>query len=272
MGYHHFWWHGNQFADRLANQAAESHAPEQQLISSVLEQMKITKCTLRHHVAVASHLAPQGGKPSLAKPAATALVPKGDKARQLAKAAGHCLNAEDKCVACGLVLPLSKNLAFIECALNMKCMGKVGASFPGTKLFSTDKSCDSYLFGTTKVHASHTMATHYHMQLHFCTFCGAHGHRRSKNLQKPCPKMPTKAGMEAIRLIAKDVKPDVYKQRHVSIHGKQIFGRSVKAKHLAQGGDDRGVAKVAFLKMKKTFLIHPHYQVHFNYHLLKIFT
>ena len=66
-----------------------------------LEQLSTTKSTLRHHVAIASQLAPPGGKPSLAKPASTALVPKGERARQLAKDAGHHLNAQDTCIACG---------------------------------------------------------------------------------------------------------------------------------------------------------------------------
>jgi hypothetical protein len=65
------------------------------------------------------------------------------------------------------------------------------------------------------------MATHFQLQLHFCTFCGAYGSKRSYNLQLACPALPTKAGLEVIRLVSLGEPPDTYKARHEERHGKQ---------------------------------------------------
>ena len=78
------------------------------------------------------------------------------------------------------------------------------------------------------------MATHYLLKLHFCTFCGAHGAKRSYRLQAPCPPCPPKAGREALRLISKGFRPDVHKASFEERRGRQVFNpqgkkRPVKA-------------------------------------------
>ena len=117
-------------------------------------------------------------------------------------------------------------MAYLEAVLHMKCMGSVGAHFPSIRLFSSDGTDSHYMFGRTRVHATHVMATHYHLQTNFCTFCGAYGAKRSKYLQRPCPSLPTKAGLEAIRLISIGRRPDHHKAKHEEKHGRQIHKRN----------------------------------------------
>ena len=125
--------------------------------------------------------------------------------------AGHHLGPNEQCVGCGLKVPMAKNIAFLECIFNLSCMGSVEADFPSYKLFP---SGGSDMYGRTRVHATHVMATHYHLKTHFCTFCGADGSQRSKNLQKPCPTIPTRAGIGALQLIYQGREPDCYKALH----------------------------------------------------------
>ena len=82
------------------------------------------------------------------------------------------------------------------------------------------------MYGGTKVHATHVMATHFLLQKHFCTFCRAYGSQSSKYLQRPCPKVPKKAGLEALKLISRGIRPDIYKETHVARHGKQSRHRN----------------------------------------------
>ena len=84
------------------------------------------------------------------------------------------------------------------------------------------------MFGRVQAHATHVMASHYLLQVHFCTFCGAHGSKRSYRLQAPCPHTPPKAGREAIRLISLGKKPNVYKTSFEERKGKQVFNPSGK--------------------------------------------
>ena len=221
MDYPHFWWIGNSYADKLANKAAKLHQPSNTRVEKFRADIDLTRTALKHHIAIACHLAPKGAKPSLVKQAAQLQVSKIDKVRQLAKEAGHHLGPDERCVGCGLLVPFHKNLAFIECVLNLRCMGSVGAHFPSYKLFSSDGSDSHYLYGGTKVHATHVIATHFLLKKHFCTFCGAYGSQRSKNLQRPCPKVPTKAGLGALKRISKGIRPDCYKEAHVARFGRQ---------------------------------------------------
>ena len=110
LGYNHYWWIGNYYAGRLADRAALQHAPNQTFVTSFREQLDHTRQALEHHIAIASHLAPKGGKPTLARQVDQPHLSKLDRARQLAKEAGHHLGPDESCIACGLVVPVQRNL------------------------------------------------------------------------------------------------------------------------------------------------------------------
>ena len=155
-------------------------------------------------------------------------VSKIDRVRQLAREAGHQMGPNEQCIRCGMHVPMGRNIAFLDAVLHLRCMGSVGAHFPTYKLVPTDGSDSHYMFGRTRVHASHVMATHYHLKTHLCTFCGAYGAKRSYRLQAACPASPPKAGLDAIRLISLGRRPDIYKARHEERHGKQVFNPLAK--------------------------------------------
>jgi len=111
-------------------------------------------------------------------------------------------------------------------------MGSVGAHFPTHQVFATKDNEGHYMFGRVQAHATHVMATHYLLKLHFCTFCGAHGSRRSYRLQASCPHTPPKAGRGAIRLISLGKQPNVYKTSFEERRGKQVFNSSGKKRPL----------------------------------------
>jgi hypothetical protein len=220
-GFEHFSWIANSFADTLADRAAALGKPQDSKVESTRFQTSQLKTILKRHIEIAVHLAPTGGRTSHSCQVSCPQISKLDRVRQLARGADHQLGDRNQCVRCGLRVPVERNLAYLEAILHLKCMGSVGAHFPSYQLLSTDGSYSHYMFGRTKVHATHVMATHFHLQVHFCTFCGAYGSKRSYNLQSPCPALPTKAGLEVIRLVSLGKRPDTYKARHEGRHGKQ---------------------------------------------------
>ena len=220
-GFGHFWWIGNSYADTLADQAAQECSPSDTYVQNLKDQTRSIKLILQHHVEVAVHLAPIGTKAASIKQVDRPQISKLERVRGLARQSGHQLAADNTCVKCGMLVPVCRNMAFLECVLSLQCMGSVGARFPSYQLFPSDGSDSQYMLGRTKVHATHVMATHYHLKVHFCTFCGSYGAKRSKNLQRPCPAIPTKAGLDAIRLISLGRKPDCYKALHEDRYGRQ---------------------------------------------------
>jgi hypothetical protein len=69
-----------------------------------------------------------------------------------------------------------------------------------------------YVYSTLSVHKSHCMATHGPLQLRFCTYCGAYGRHKSCHLKRPCPLIPSKAGLQALRMLNNDVNPGFRKE------------------------------------------------------------
>ena len=132
----------------------------------------------------------------------------------MAKKAGHCLSGTNKCTLCGLRVNFDKNLAYLECILNMKCFGRLGNnSFTLHSLPNSGPSIEAgdtehYIFHGVRVHQSHAMATHWDLELHFCTFCGAYSQHRSKYLSVPCGLAPSKHGREALVNILAGKRPD----------------------------------------------------------------
>ena len=112
---------------------------------------------------------------------------------------------------------MSRSIAYHEATLHMKCIG-VKATIPKVCLHTkpehdnTDKEFQHYLFHTLSVHTSHCMATHWLLQLRFCTYCGAYGRHKSCQLKRPCPSVPSKAGLQALRMLSKDVNPGFRKE------------------------------------------------------------
>ena len=112
---------------------------------------------------------------------------------------------------------MSRNLAYLECVLNMRCFGRLGCKH--FSLHTTPKGdhgldpddTEHYIFHGVRAHQSHAMATHWDLKLHFCTFCGAYSQHRSKHLAKPCSLAPSMQGREAPGNILKGKRPD----RHV---------------------------------------------------------
>ena len=58
--------------------------------------------------------------------AANAAASKGSREqqiRQLAKAAGHSLDAKLRCVTCSLAVPVQRSIAHVEAVLHLRCVG-----------------------------------------------------------------------------------------------------------------------------------------------------
>ncbi len=54
--------------------------------------------------------------------------------RQLAKAAGHSLDAKLRCVTCSLTVPVRRSMAHLEAVLQMRCVGKQALRSSSIKL------------------------------------------------------------------------------------------------------------------------------------------
>jgi hypothetical protein len=70
-----------------------------------------------------------------------------------------------------------------------------------------------YVFHGLSVHKTHTMATQGILQLHFCSYCGASGKARAYHLKHACPLVPSKAGRQALNMLANDVNPGYRKEQ-----------------------------------------------------------
>ena len=156
QGFGHYWFIANSYADGLADRAARHYEVTPKFQDNLHKQAKDVKNTLRHHVELAILLAPAGAKPALISQVCQPSLSKLDRARQLAREAGHQLDAKEQCVLCGLRVPADRNMGFLEAVLNLKCMGSIGASYPSLKLFGTRDSEGHYLFGRVRAHATHT--------------------------------------------------------------------------------------------------------------------
>lgn len=120
----------------------------------------------------------------------------------MAKEAGHSLDSCFRCVRCRLQVDMRKNLPYLEAVLHMRCSG---TKFTGLELVQPPKMDEGiFLFHRLRVHSSHRMATHFGLQIHFCTRCGFYGQPAGKvvGLRDPCSP-PTRAGIQALRNILK---------------------------------------------------------------------
>ena len=143
-------------------------------------------------------------------------IPKQDVVAKLAKEAGHALDAQCRCAKCRLQLNMSRSLAFHQATLHTKCLG--GSSIRANLVLHTKPKEDDaeefqhYLFHKLAIHKSHCMATHGLLQLRFCTYCGAYGRDKACHLKKACPMVPSKGGMQALRMLSQDINPGFRKE------------------------------------------------------------
>ena len=160
-----------------------------------------------------------------------------------ARASGLVLHSNLRCMNCFMQIPITKNVGCLESVLHMPCLGD------GTghdRQHSLDTTANQhYMFGRVKVHPSHLMATEGSLGVRFCMHCGAHGTNRSNHLKLPCPHKPTKAGLEALRLLRLGRKPSCFLERHVEHkrqkqllkHAHLLFSSSHDAGNSVEGSE-----------------------------------
>ena len=242
-GYDSAYWIANQVADKLAGQAAIGHQVKPCFLDGLADSTGLAISILGRLVAVLRHLADSDeihtvGALAHAEPQVTKL----DMITKLAKEARHALDANLKCVKCGLQVNLHRNKAYLEAVLHMRCLGCKG-SLPQVTLHTKAmedgaEDFQHYSFHGLSVHKTHTMATHGLLQLHFCTYCGAYGKARAYHLKDPCPPNPSKGGKQALGMLDRDVHPGRRKgtsrkgQLHPEVgpNRKCSFGKLQKAK------------------------------------------
>ena len=107
----------------------------------------------------------------------------------------------------GLSHDPSGNLAFTEAVLELPCIhNNRSASYQLVNLPKEED--DILLFHKLKVHNSYNVATHFGLEVHFCTKCGHYGQPAGKSigLAQPCAA-PSRQGRLALRSILKGKWP-----------------------------------------------------------------
>ena len=102
---------------------------------------------------------------------------------------------------------MSRNLAFLEAVLELKCItSNNSVSYQLVNLPREDD--DIFMFHRLKVHSSHTVATHFGLQVHFCTRCGCYVQPSGKSvgLARQCVA-PTGQGRQALNNILRGKWP-----------------------------------------------------------------
>ena len=236
QGYHPSYWFANRLADSLAGDAAAARQLDSIQVTKYKEELEHMNSILLRLVSVALAICPSKREMEESRQAARnrehgPRVPKEERALLLAKQAGHLLNGSGTCTLCGLRVNFSKNLAYLECILNMRCFGRLNRdsltlhSLPKSNHRLDPEDTEHYLFHGVRVHQSHAMATHWDLQIHFCTFCGAYSQYRSRHLAKPCTLAPTKQGRENLHNILLGKRPDrhvtSWKYRHSNSKARQ---------------------------------------------------
>ncbi len=216
QGYPKLHWIVNRYADELASRAADSFALSGDQLDAIKQQTGLALSILRRQVELAIELAPAKHKYAN-RTDEVAIIPskvsKEDLVRKWAMASGHVLNSTLRCQNCFMQVPIAKNVGFLESILYMPCLGDGTGRDRQHSLDAT--SNEHYMFGKVKVHSSHLMATKGSLGVHFCMHCGAHGTNRSNHLKLSCPHRPTKAGLEALRLLRLGRKPSCFLEASV---------------------------------------------------------
>ena len=211
-------WTANWYADSLADKATQLYQLDPNTIESTRDCTKAAVTLLRRHVDLCIQISPErsvahGNRDS--EDHEQIKSPHASREEQIsgwARGAGHSLDSNHRCVRCALVVPIKRNLAYIESVLHMPCVGEQAQAFSSIKmqLFEGQSNGSLFLFGSVVLHDSHVMATHVGLHLHFCTSCGVHGTRRRNYLREPCAEMLRPSGREALRLISLGKHPNSY--------------------------------------------------------------
>ena len=114
QGYSAEQWIANRFADKLATDAAKAAQVPDDFVQTIRDSTTSNISLLRYLVEVAVGLAPKGRKALHAVKSQTPALPKEERVRQLAIAAGHKLDMDDVCVLCNLRLPLHKSFGVLR--------------------------------------------------------------------------------------------------------------------------------------------------------------
>ena len=214
-GYSAAHWVANQCADKLAGEAAKEAALSGTEAAEFRDRDKLVSLILGRLVDVVFHIAPDNVSIGciLSK---EHTKPKAELVGLWAREAGHSLDGKFRCVKCGLSINMNKNAEYLKLVLHMECMGGAGLK-PHLALHNKPKDRNDldhikgqfYLFQGLRVHDSHPMASNMALGFHFCTFCGAFGTERSKNLHGVCPSVPTNFRRQALARIAKGLRPNL---------------------------------------------------------------
>ena len=100
-----------------------------------------------------------------------------------------------------------RNLAYIEAVLELACItSHRSVSYELVNMPQEEEVCD--LFHKLRVHNSHKAATHFGLNIYFCTRCGHYGQpsRKSIGLARHCVA-PTRQGSQALRNILRGKWP-----------------------------------------------------------------
>ncbi len=167
-------WVANATADALANRGAELVQLSESDLGAIKARSELSTCILRRLVAIAIKLAPASTVASRVMQVAGKTDEKAKLVDLWAKRSGHALDSNHRCCKCKLKLDMSRNLAFLEAVLELRCItSNNSVSYQLVNLPREDD--EIFLFHRLKVHSSHKVATHFGLQVHFCTRCGCYG-------------------------------------------------------------------------------------------------
>ena len=113
-------WIVNHYADELASRAANTFAVPNDQVNTLEQQTGLALSVLRRQVELAIALAPVKHKhPNRADE--EAIMPSRVSQEELvlkwARASGHVLNSNIKCMNCFMQIPITKNAGFLESVL-----------------------------------------------------------------------------------------------------------------------------------------------------------
>ncbi len=197
----------NATADAFAGRGAELVHVSERDLEAIKARSELTTCILRRLVAIAIKLAPASSVGSRVIQVAGRTDEKAKLVDLWAKRSGHALDSKHQCCKCKLRLDTSRNLAFLEAVLELKCItSNNSVSYQLVNLPREDD--DIFMFHRLKVHSSHKVATHFGLQVHFCTRCGCYGQPSGKSvgLARNCVA-PTRQGRQALNNILKGKWP-----------------------------------------------------------------
>ena len=198
-------WVANQLADALASRAAQEAILPIAATDAVQLEHTTAISILRRLVCIAIAIIPEQCNRSRTSIQHVKSKGKQELVAAWAKAAGHSLSPNYKCVRCSLQVNMAFNTTALEGILTMPCVGSLNQSFVRHPNQADDDGV--LLFNNIEAHSSHAMATSGALQLHFCVSCGCYGSSRSNRLRHPCSHKATKAGRAALAAIAAGRKP-----------------------------------------------------------------